>query len=110
MMPGAGFVELTLTCSSREEAEKIADALLQRHLIACAKFIPVDSKYWWQAKVEEAHEVLLCMESQAKNFQLVEQEVAKLHSYDTFVLKETPITNLSRVAQVWLRRETQPKD
>jgi uncharacterized protein involved in tolerance to divalent cations len=36
-------------------------------------------------------------------------EVAKLHSYDIFVLKQIPITNLSHKAGKWLEQETQSK-
>ena len=102
-------VELVLTCADRAEAEKIADALLDKHLIACAKFLPVDSKYWWRGKLEAAKETLLLMESVVDNFEKIEAEVAKLHSYDTFVLKQIPITNLSKKARTWLEQEAKPK-
>lgn len=97
------FVELVLTCSDRQEAEKIADALLKKRLIACAKFVPVDSKYHWQGKVETGREILLMMESLAENFSQIEAETTKLHSYDTFVLKQLPIDCISAKATAWLQ-------
>lgn len=96
------FVELFLTCADREEAEKIADVLLEQHLVACVKFEPVHSKFWWQSKLEEADEVKISMLSVAENFDRIEAEVAKLHSYETFVLEMLPVSRVSKDAGRWL--------
>lgn len=100
------FVELVLTCETREEAEKIADALLQKKLIACVKFLPVESKFWWEGKIQTGKETLMLMESRADNFDKVEAEVSKLHSYETFVLQALPIAQISKDAASWLEAET----
>ena len=100
------FVELFLTCEDRAEAEKIADALLQQHLVACVKFEPVHSKFWWQDEVEEGDEVKISMLSVAENFDRIEAEVAKLHSYETFVLQAVPILKLNAAAAEWLAENT----
>jgi periplasmic divalent cation tolerance protein len=104
------FVELILKCGSWQEAEKIAGALLKKHLVACVEFLEVKSKYHWQSKLEEAHGIKLVMETVSSNFDKIEAEVSKLHSYDTFVLQQIPITNLSKKAQAWLEQETKSKD
>lgn len=100
----SGFIELLLTCEDRAEADKIAQVLLEKRLIACAKFLPVDSCYWWEGKITDDKEILLLMESVASNFDRVEAEVAKLHSYDTFVLQALPITHVSTKATTWLHK------
>jgi periplasmic divalent cation tolerance protein len=99
------FVELVLTCGSWQEAQRIVDALLEQRLIACAEFLEVKSEYHWQGKLEENKEIKLIMESIADNFEKVEAEVAKLHSYDTFVLQQIPITRLSKQAEAWMIEE-----
>jgi periplasmic divalent cation tolerance protein len=100
-MAETGFVELVLTCGSWQEAQRIADALLEQRLIACAEFIEIKSKYHWHSNLEENKEIKLIMETIADNFDKVETEVAKLHSYETFVLQQIPLTNLSERAQIW---------
>ncbi|MFA5004486.1 MAG: divalent-cation tolerance protein CutA [Candidatus Saccharimonadales bacterium] len=97
------FSELFLTCEDRAEAEKIAQALLERHLIACAKFIPIEARYWWKGEIVDGKEVLLLMESVADNFDKIEAEVAKLHSCEAFVLQALPLTHVSKRAQAWLK-------
>jgi periplasmic divalent cation tolerance protein len=100
------FVELVLTCGSWQEAQAIADAVLQKHLVACVEMLEIKSKYWWEGKLAEATEIKLVMESVAQNFESVEAEVIKLHSYDTFVLQQLPLTNLSSDAAAWWVEQT----
>jgi periplasmic divalent cation tolerance protein len=97
------YVELVLTCANQQEADIIADALLGKKLIACAKFQPISSRYWWDGEITSAEEVLVYMESQAADFMEVEAIVADLHSYATFVLKALPIDQISDGAAKWLQ-------
>lgn len=101
----ADFVELVLTCGSWQEAQRIADALLEKRLVACVEFLEIKSKYRWQGKLEENNEIKLIMESIADNFEKVEAAVTKLHSYETFVLQQIPITRLSKQAEAWTVEE-----
>jgi uncharacterized protein involved in tolerance to divalent cations len=100
------FVELVLTCGSWQEAQRIADSLLEKRLVACVEFLEIKSKSWWRNRLEETDEIKLIMQSVADHFEKVEKEVTKLHSYDTFVLQQIPLTNLSAKAQKWLTEET----
>lgn len=104
------FVELIVTCGSWQEAQDIADSLLEKRLVACVEFIDIKSKYHWQGAIEEASEVKLIMESVATRFEAIELEIAKLHSYKTFVLQQLPINRLSRRATEWLTAELKEKN
>jgi periplasmic divalent cation tolerance protein len=97
------FVELVLTCGSWQEAQKIADHLLEQKLVACVEMMEVQSKFWWEHKLEVAKEIKLIMESVADNFDKVEAELTKIHSYKTFVLQMLPIEKLSSGATKWLQ-------
>ena len=99
------FCQLWLTVGSKEEANKIANALLVKHLVACVRQIPVSSGFRWSNKIEHTEEILMQMESREDLFLEVEKEIAKLHSYDTFVLEATPISSISKSAQKWLKDE-----
>ena len=101
-MNEATFVELQTTCADNVEANKIADALLAQKLIACAKFIPIESKFLWKNEVQQGSEVMLNMLTVADNFEKVKSILTELHSYETFVLTQTPITRVSTEAQLWL--------
>jgi periplasmic divalent cation tolerance protein len=99
------YCQLWLTCKDKAEADKIANTLLVKQLIACARQVPVKSDYRWQGKIDSSKEVLLMMEGRLDLFKKVEAEVSKLHSYDTFVLSATPIDKLSKKAEGWLAHE-----
>jgi uncharacterized protein involved in tolerance to divalent cations len=57
------FSQIWLACANKEEADKIANTLLIKQLVACAKQIPVSSDFHWQSNLEHSDEILLLMES-----------------------------------------------
>lgn len=97
------FCQLWLTCADKTEAEKITKALLEKHLVACAKQVPVSSDFLWQGKVDHNDEILLIMDSREDLFDQIEAEIARLHSYEIFVLQAIPISKISKQAEVWLK-------
>lgn len=99
------FCQLWLTCANKEEADKIQNTLLVKHLVTCVRQIPGTSKYKWQGKIESSKEIFLEMLSSTSHFDEVEREVTKLHSYKTFVLTATPISRVSQKAEQWLKKE-----
>ena len=102
------FCYLYLTCKDSEEAHKISTTLLQKRLVACAKQVQITSNYLWEGKIEHSKEVLLIMESALSLFDEIEDKVAKLHSYDTFVLEALPVNKVSQIAQEWMDKELMP--
>ena len=71
------------TTASREEAEKIAHALVERRLAACVNIVgPIHSVYRWQGKVESADEHLLLIKTSAAGFNGVAKAIRELHSYE----------------------------
>ncbi len=105
-MPSAGeLCQLWLTCANTVEADTITQTLLDKKLVVCVKQSTVNSDYLWEGVKEHNDEVLLIMDSRTDLFDKVESEVAKLHSYDTFVLIALPILRISRAAQSWVGEE-----
>lgn len=71
------------TAASREEADRIATALVQARLVACVNIVPgVRSIYRWQGAVESADEVLLQIKTTTENLDAVESTLRGLHSYE----------------------------
>jgi periplasmic divalent cation tolerance protein len=71
------------TAGSRDEARKIARALVERRLAACVNIVaPVESVYRWQGEVENAQEWLLIIKTTAQAFSKVREAICELHSYD----------------------------
>ena len=71
------------TAGSKEEASRIAHALVDEQLAACVNIVgPIDSVYRWQGKVESAPEVLLLVKTVAVKSTTVIARIRELHSYD----------------------------
>jgi len=96
---------LFLTCANQEEADKIAKALLEKRLVVCVKKTPVNSDFLWQGKIDHSSEILLVMDSKEELFEQVEQEVKRLHSYDTPNLVSVLVSKSSSGIAEWLGQE-----
>jgi periplasmic divalent cation tolerance protein len=71
------------TASSRDEAKRIAKALVEERLAACVNVVHgVESIYRWQGKVEEAAEVLLLIKTNVEKLEALETAIRRLHSYE----------------------------
>jgi periplasmic divalent cation tolerance protein len=71
------------TAGNREEAEKIANALVEGELAACVNIVgPMTSVYRWEGKVEKAEEFLLVIKTWNSTYDDVEEAIKELHSYE----------------------------
>jgi periplasmic divalent cation tolerance protein len=94
------------TCGSAEEAASIARALVERRLAACVNIVPgVRSVYRWKGAVEEAEEWLLIVKSSQALFERLEEELRKMHSYETPEIVALPVAAGSASYLEWLGAE-----
>jgi periplasmic divalent cation tolerance protein len=91
------------TAGSREEAERLAGALVERRLAACVNIVgPMASTYRWEGKVERTEEFLLLIKTSAEQFEGVATAIDELHSYDLPECVEVAITAGSDPYLQWL--------
>jgi uncharacterized protein involved in tolerance to divalent cations len=94
------------TCSSAEEARRLAGALIQKRLAACVNLLPsVRSIYHWKGAVEEGDETLMIIKSSRPLFERVRAEIARLHSYEEPEIVALPIVDGSESYLEWMDRE-----
>jgi len=80
------------SCSSREEALKLAHAIVSEDTAACVNILPlVESVYRWQGKIESAEELLLLIKTTRGRFDALRELVVELHSYATPELIAVPV-------------------
>ncbi|HVB87218.1 MAG TPA: divalent-cation tolerance protein CutA [Candidatus Dormibacteraeota bacterium] len=99
-----------VTCGSRKEARRIARAVVEAKLAACANLLtaPVESIYRWKGKVEGAREFLLIFKTTRKRFAALEAEVCRLHSYEVPEIIALPIERGSKAYLAWIDESTKP--
>jgi periplasmic divalent cation tolerance protein len=104
---GARYRIVLVTCASLTEARIIARSVVEKKLAACANILPgVQSIYRWKRKVEHAREVLLLIKTSAARLPRLEQEVARLHSYEVPEFIALPITAGAQAYLKWIGENT----
>jgi len=96
-----------ITTAEKEEAQKIANALLEKRLIACANIVKeISSSYWWKGKIENAKEALLIVKTRAESTKQVIEEVKKLHSYEVPCIEFIEVKSGNKDYEKWVEEET----
>jgi len=99
-------VAITTACGSAEEAERIATALVEERLVACAQVQPVRSIYRWKGEIERADEWLVTAKTRFDLIEAVVECVRTLHGYDLPEAVAVPIVGGSTDYLAWVRAET----
>ena len=78
-----GAVLVLSAVGTREEAERIAQALVTERLAACVNVVPgVASIYRWKGAVQKEDELLLVIKTRAEAVEALRARLVALHSYD----------------------------
>ena len=95
-----------ITTADAEEAQRIADVLLNERKAACINIVPkVGSHFWWQGKLDSAEESLLIVKTRASALDEVVSLVKKHHGYDVPEVIALPIIGGNQDYLEWLSRE-----
>ncbi|MGA2001268.1 MAG: divalent-cation tolerance protein CutA [Terriglobales bacterium] len=90
------------TTATREDAGKIARALVERRLAACVNVVAIESVYRWKDEVESAEEWLLLIKTTAAAYDHVHAAIKELHTYDLPECVLLPIESGSEEYLAWI--------
>jgi periplasmic divalent cation tolerance protein len=91
------------TAGSKEQASKIASALVEERLAACVNIVgPIESVYRWQGSVDRAQEFLLLIKTTAEFSGRVQERIRELHTYELPEAIEVDITGGSAEYLRWI--------
>jgi periplasmic divalent cation tolerance protein len=97
------FIQILTTVEKREDAEKIAQALVERRLAACVQIVgPITSIYRWRKKIERGEEFQCWIKTRAGLYPQVEAAVRQLHSYEVPEILAVPILDGGQDYLAWL--------
>jgi len=105
-----GKIVVLVTCSSAKEARKIARAVVEQRLAACANIVtaPVHSIYRWKGRVESAKEFLLIIKTTRGRFAKLKAEVKRLHTYEVPEIIALPIASGATNYLNWISESVGP--
>jgi periplasmic divalent cation tolerance protein len=94
-------------CPDRPSALRIAQALLEKNLVACVNVYPeILSVYNWQGKREQASEVALHLKTRTGLYPQLEQAIVALHPYQVPEIIAIPILHGLPAYLDWVQAET----
>ena len=105
---GAHDLVLALsTAPDARQAERIARALVEERLIACANLVPgLVSVYRWEGAVQAEPEVMLVMKTRRALVPRLKERLPELHSYQVPELVVAPLVDGLAPYCRWVRDST----
>lgn len=98
------------TTETQADAERLAQALVERELAACVQVLPqITSVYRWQGKIEQASEVLLLIKTTRAAYSELETAIRQNHSYQTPEILALPVEAGSTEYLGWLTASVRAK-
>ncbi len=95
---------------NKEEAQKLAQSLVQEELAACVNIInSVNSVYKWEGQIQNSEELILIIKAPLKLSQQLQKRIHELHSYEVPCIIQLPLDSISDGYEKWLNlscRET----
>jgi periplasmic divalent cation tolerance protein len=100
------YIQIFTTTGRRQDAERIAQVLVQKRLAGCVQLIAnVASTYWWKGKIEKTEEWLCLIKSEKTLYEQVEKVIKEIHPYEIPEITAVPIVTGSKEYFRWLDQE-----
>lgn len=102
-MATSEYIQIVTTTERREDADQIAQTLVERRLAACVQVAgPITSTYRWLGKIETAEEWQCWAKTRRELYGKVEQAILEIHPYEVPEIVAMPIAEGSRAYLAWL--------
>jgi periplasmic divalent cation tolerance protein len=75
-------IAVVTTVGNRDEARRMARALVERKLAACAQISEIESFYTWKGALEHDNEFRVLFKTTSAKYDAVERAIKELHSYE----------------------------
>jgi periplasmic divalent cation tolerance protein len=99
-------IQVVTTIAERKDAEALADAVLESRLAACVQISgPIDSRYWWNGRIEKSSEWLLTIKTRRDLYKRLEKLLLEQHPYDQPEIIGTPVAEVSAGYLKWLNEQ-----
>ncbi len=104
------YIMVMTTTSKKEEAENIANTLVEQNLAASVQITsPIKSTYRWKNEINKNEEWLCLIKTSRKIYDKLEQAILEIHSYDTPEIIALPIVAGSNDYLGWLGSQLEEK-
>ena len=105
----SAFLLVVTTVDSRDEADRLARALVEQRLAACAQISAIDSYYTWQGEVRHEGEFRILFKVAASAYDDAERAIRALHSYELPALHAIPVERAYAPYVDWVVANSTPR-
>lgn len=103
------YIQIITTTEKKEDAEKIARALLEQKLAGCVQIVgPITSMYWWKDAIETAGEWLCLIKTSAALYTAVEKAIKAVHPYEVPEILAMAVVEGNQNYLDWLAGNVKP--
>ena len=102
------FAAVVTTVGTQADAQRIAQALVERRLVACAQISAIESVYRWDGHVVHEPEWRLLLKTRAALVDAVMQALRELHPYELPALHALALGDVDAAYGAWIDAETAP--
>lgn len=96
------FLAVYTTVATREEAQRIARALVERGLAACAQISGIESFYAWKGAVRNEAEFRILFKTTEAQYPAVEAALRELHSYELPAIHAVAVARIYGPYAAWV--------
>lgn len=98
-------IAVVTTVGDKKEARRMALALVEAKLAACAQIEKIDSVYAWRGKIEHGKEYRVLFKTTAERYDSVEAAIRDLHSYELPAIHALAFERVSKAYGDWIEGE-----
>ena len=94
------------TVGRREDAQRLARALVERRLAACAQISEIESFYVWEGALQREGEFRLLLKTTEERYPAVEAALRELHPYELPAIHAVAVRQAFAPYAAWVEEGT----
>jgi len=98
------LIAVYTTVASRDDARRMARALVERKLAACAQISEIESFYSWRGAVQDEPEWRLLFKTTQERYAAVEAAIRELHPYELPAIHAVPVAQAFAPYADWVEK------
>ncbi len=100
------FLLIYVTHPSKPEAARITGELINKRLIACANYMPIQSVFWWEGFPTTTDEIATIYKTRIENWEIVKSTIESLHKYQVPCIIRLSEVTANETYEQWIQDET----
>ena len=101
------FLAVVTTVDSQQQAQHMAQALVERGLAACAQISEIESFYRWDGAMQHAKEFRVLFKTTGALYEAIERAIRELHTYELPAIHACAIEKIHAPYADWIEHNCQ---